>query len=201
MRAFNGEVHYGTIAAGPAPRCRAGPTRRSSGSARTRSLEGRLAAADRAGGAGHRRPRRLLPGLHGRPDADVLARAPARPICARRYDTAREIMRRSRPRPGPGVARREPLRLSARARRRPPRACFAGAWRISFVGHGFGLEIDEPPFLARGYDQPLEEGMVFALEPKFVYAGEGAVGIENSYAVTADGVERLTTAPEELIEL
>ena len=78
---------------------------------------------------------------------------------------------------------------------------YASAGRISFVAHGFGLEIDEPPFLARGYEVPLEEGMVFALEPKFVYEGEGAVGIENSYAVTADGVERLTTAPEELIEL
>ena len=43
--------------------------------------------------------------------------------------------------------------------------------------------------------------MVFALEPKFVYEGLGAVGVENSYAVTEDGVEVLTTAPEELIEL
>ncbi len=83
----------------------------------------------------------------------------------------------------------------------PLRDHYASAGRISFVAHGFGLEIDEPPFLARGYDVPLEEGMVFALEPKLVYEGEGAVGIENSYAVTADGVEQLTTAPEELIEL
>ena len=72
---------------------------------------------------------------------------------------------------------------------------------VAFVGHGFGLEIDELPVLAPGFDQPLAEGMVFALEPKFVLPGEGAVGIENSYAVTADGVERLTSPPEELIEL
>jgi Xaa-Pro aminopeptidase len=72
---------------------------------------------------------------------------------------------------------------------------------VSFVGHGFGLEIDELPVLAPGFDEPLAEGMVFALEPKFVVPGEGAVGIENSYAVTAGGVERLTTAPERLIEL
>lgn len=78
---------------------------------------------------------------------------------------------------------------------------FASAERISFVGHGIGLEIDEPPFLARGDERPLAEGMVFALEPKLVFPGEGAVGIENSYAVTADGVEPLTSAPEELIEL
>ena len=72
---------------------------------------------------------------------------------------------------------------------------------VSFVGHGIGLEIDELPLLAPGFDDPIEEGMVFALEPKFVFPGDGAVGIENSYAVTSDGVERLTSAPEELIEL
>ena len=72
---------------------------------------------------------------------------------------------------------------------------------VSFVGHGIGLEIDELPVLAPGFDEPLEPGMVFALEPKFVFPGEGAVGIENSYLVVEDGVEQLTTAPEELIEL
>src|SRR5262249_21752354 len=57
----------------------------------------------------------------------------------------------------------------------------AGEEAVAFVGHGFGLEIDEPPFLARGLDQPFEEGMVFAFEPKFVYPGVGAVGVENDY--------------------
>ena len=40
-------------------------------------------------------------------------------------------------------------------------------------------------------DRVLEEGMVFALEPKFVFPGLGAIGIENTWAVTADGVTRL----------
>jgi Xaa-Pro aminopeptidase len=43
--------------------------------------------------------------------------------------------------------------------------------------------------------------MVFALEPKFVFPGLGAIGIENTWAVTADGVERLTRAPEEIVVL
>jgi Xaa-Pro aminopeptidase len=43
--------------------------------------------------------------------------------------------------------------------------------------------------------------MVFALEPKFFVPGVGAVGVENSYAVTEGGVEQLTTAPEDLVEL
>jgi Xaa-Pro aminopeptidase len=109
-------------------------------------------------------------------------------------------MRRVAETAGPGVAgsRLYDLALELASARDEP---FASAERVSFVAHGFGLEIDEPPFLARGYDEPLEEGMVFALEPKFFLPGEGAVGIENSYAVTADGVERLTSAPEELVEV
>jgi Xaa-Pro aminopeptidase len=38
--------------------------------------------------------------------------------------------------------------------------------------------------------------MVFALEPKFVFPGEGAVGLENTYLVTSDGFEALTPLDE-----
>jgi Xaa-Pro aminopeptidase len=69
--------------------------------------------------------------------------------------------------------------------------------KVSFVGHGIGLEVDEYPFLARGFDMPLEEGMVFALEPKFIFRGLGVAGIEDTYVVRGDGVERLTVSPQE----
>jgi Xaa-Pro aminopeptidase len=75
-----------------------------------------------------------------------------------------------------------------------------GADRVRFLGHGVGLEIDELPVLAPGFDSPLEVGNVIAVEPKFVFPGRGAVGIENMYAVTSDGWEQITTASEELIE-
>jgi Xaa-Pro aminopeptidase len=75
-----------------------------------------------------------------------------------------------------------------------------GAERVRFLGHGVGMEIDELPVLAPGFDDPLEPGHVIAVEPKFVFPGRGAVGIENMYAVTADGYETITTADEELIE-
>ncbi|RLA84597.1 MAG: aminopeptidase P family protein [Deltaproteobacteria bacterium] len=74
-------------------------------------------------------------------------------------------------------------------------------YKTSFIGHGIGLELNEPPFIAEGHDYPLEEGMTFALEPKMVFMGEGAVGIENTYLVTASGVKKLTPAPEELKEI
>ena len=73
--------------------------------------------------------------------------------------------------------------------------------KAKFVGHGIGLEINEAPVLAPRIRQELEPGMVFALEPKIVLPEIGPVGIENSWAVTAEGVEKLTLAPEEIIEL
>ena len=47
----------------------------------------------------------------------------------------------------------------------------------------------------------LEANNVIALEPKFVIPGTGAVGIENTYRVTPEGLENLTPAPEEIIPL
>ncbi len=40
--------------------------------------------------------------------------------------------------------------------------------------------------------------MVFALEPKFVFPG-GVVGAENTYLVTAEGLEKITVFEEEII--
>jgi len=77
----------------------------------------------------------------------------------------------------------------------------AGA-QVSFIGHGIGVEIDEYPFIARGFkEQVLEEWMTCAFEPKAVYAGLGAVGIENTFWVAQDGLKHITFSPEELVVL
>lgn len=73
--------------------------------------------------------------------------------------------------------------------------------KAKFIGHGVGLEINEAPVLAPRMKQELKEGMVFALEPKIVLPGIGPVGIENTWVVTAEGIEKLTPAPEEICEL
>ena len=73
-----------------------------------------------------------------------------------------------------------------------------GPDRVRFVGHGVGLELDELPVLAPKLRQPLEAGMVFALEPTFVFPG-GAVGIENTHLVEATGIRTLTRAPREIV--
>lgn len=73
--------------------------------------------------------------------------------------------------------------------------------KAKFIGHGVGLEINEAPVLAPRMKQPLEKGMVFALEPKIVLPNIGPVGIENTWVVTANGLEKLTNAPEDIYEL
>jgi Xaa-Pro aminopeptidase len=67
-----------------------------------------------------------------------------------------------------------------------------GPGRVRFVGHGVGLEINERPFLAQGFSAPLEFGNVIAVEPKLVFPGVGAVGVENTYVVDRDGPVQLT---------
>ena len=74
--------------------------------------------------------------------------------------------------------------------------------QVSFIGHGIGVEIDEFPFIARGYDQmTLEAGMTFAFEPKVVFPGEGAIGIENTFYLSNAGLKRLTHSSDELVIL
>lgn len=67
-----------------------------------------------------------------------------------------------------------------------------GPGRVRFVGHGVGLEINERPFLAQGFTEPLAFGNVIAVEPKLVFPGLGAVGVENTYVVDRDGPVQLT---------
>ncbi|TCS96632.1 Xaa-Pro aminopeptidase [Hazenella coriacea] len=76
-----------------------------------------------------------------------------------------------------------------------------GKDQAKFLGHGVGLELDELPVLARGFSQELVEGMVIAIEPKFTFPGRGVVGIENTYLVTTQGLQSLTTAPEEIVKI
>lgn len=71
--------------------------------------------------------------------------------------------------------------------------------KVHFVGHGIGLAIDEYPVLAKGFDSPLEEGMVLAIEPKIGLPGLGMVGTENSFEVTAQGGRSLTGNTYEIL--
>jgi len=70
--------------------------------------------------------------------------------------------------------------------------------QVTFIGHGVGIELDELPIIAGKFDLPITKGMVFAMEPKFVFR-DGAVGLENTYAVHDSGLENLSVYYEDVI--
>jgi Xaa-Pro dipeptidase len=74
-----------------------------------------------------------------------------------------------------------------------------GKRRVKFLGHGIGLQVDELPVIAEGFDEPLQERMVLAVEPKKGIKDVGMVGTENTYVVTASGGRCLTGASHGLI--
>lgn len=74
-------------------------------------------------------------------------------------------------------------------------ACLHGA------GHAIGLAVHEPPFLVPRTETPLEEGMIFTIEPGIYQAGTGGVRLEDDVLVRGDGFEVLSSLPLELVEL
>ena len=70
-----------------------------------------------------------------------------------------------------------------------------GCDRVSFLGHGVGLELDEYPFITARFPYPLEADMVLAFEPKFFLPGIGMIGQEDTGRITPAGVEWLTRSP------
>lgn len=73
--------------------------------------------------------------------------------------------------------------------------------KASFIGHGVGIDLNEMPVITARSKDRLLENMTIALEPKFVIPGVGAVGVENTYVVTSDGLKSITIFPEEIQEL
>ena len=67
-----------------------------------------------------------------------------------------------------------------------------GGNKVPFLGHGIGLAVDEYPPLAKGFEQPLEENMFLAVEPKIGLDKVGMVGVENTFRVTLNGGECIT---------
>ncbi len=72
--------------------------------------------------------------------------------------------------------------------------------QTSFVGHGIGLENSEIPYIAAGQTYRLQEGMTIAVEPKLVFLDEAAVGIEDTFLITATGIEKLTVCDDRIFQ-
>ncbi|MCC6223197.1 MAG: aminopeptidase P family protein [Thermoleophilia bacterium] len=201
MRAFNGDMFYGVVVAGPSGAVPGGTDTPLVGPGPNAAI----AKGSSARPIGRGEP--VVVDLVGAWDGYLsdqtrtFSLGPLPVHLREAYERTREILHRvaAAARPGVPASHLHALAVELAA----PYEGFMGLGdeRVSFVGHGLGLEVDEPPYLARGYDEPLEQGMVFALEPKLLFPGEGAVGIENTYLVGAGEAVPLTSAGEELLEL
>lgn len=70
--------------------------------------------------------------------------------------------------------------------------------KIPFIGHGVGLELNEPPLLSYNNQEVLEEGMVIALELEMSASIGEVVKLEDTLLITSYGAEILTITPREL---
>ena len=56
-----------------------------------------------------------------------------------------------------------------------------------FLGHSVGLQLDESPVVAAGFDRPLPVGGTMAIEPKVVYE-QGSIGSEDTWVRDSEGM-------------
>jgi len=74
-----------------------------------------------------------------------------------------------------------------------------GDRKVKFLGHGVGLQIDESPVIANGFNEPLVENIAIAIEPKKGVPNYGIVGVEDTYIVTKDGGKCITGGEKEIM--
>ncbi|MCK4778760.1 MAG: aminopeptidase P family protein [Candidatus Lokiarchaeota archaeon] len=76
-----------------------------------------------------------------------------------------------------------------------------GDYIIHRTGHGLGITGHEAPYLAEGYDKPLEKNMVISVEPGIYIPGIGGFRHSDTVLITEEGYQKLTKAPETLEEV
>ena len=201
VRGWNQEAYYGQLLAGPSGAVSSAPDT---------PLAGEGPNASVPFGAGHRRIAAGEPVLldyTGVLDGYIcdqtrtLVIGTLTPRMASAHDAAVAVLKTVEAEIRPGVTPEALYRLAVE---RAASLGFADAFmgvgplRARYVGHGVGVELDEWPVLADGFAEPLVSGVVIAVEPKMVFPGTGAVGIEDEFAVTEDGVERITRPEQRL---
>ncbi len=73
--------------------------------------------------------------------------------------------------------------------------------KVPFIGHGVGLELNEPPLLGQNSKETMEEGMIFALEMEMTSGPGEVVKLEDTLLMTSEGAELLTFTPRNLQEV
>ena len=68
------------------------------------------------------------------------------------------------------------------------------------ICHGVGARAHEPPYPHQAAGGEFEEGMVLAVEPGAYWPGGGGLRVEDNFLVTADGLEKLSSFPDGVVE-
>lgn len=104
--------------------------------------------------------------------------------------------------PGTSVADVYAVAEEVVARGAPPHFAPGDLVLPGFVGHGIGLELDEPPVIWAREETRVEVGMVLAVEVEVGAPGSGLMAkMEDTVVVEANGPRLLTAAPRRLVEV
>lgn len=67
------------------------------------------------------------------------------------------------------------------------------------LGHGIGMDVHERPFLTKGDETPLQEAMLFTIEPSITQLHNFSSRVEDVVVARPNGGEKLTNGYQELI--
>ena len=68
------------------------------------------------------------------------------------------------------------------------------------ICHGVGARAHEPPYPHQAGDGTFEERMVLAVEPGAYWPGGGGLRVEDNFLVSSDGVEKLSSFPDGVVQ-
>lgn len=121
----------------------------------------------------------------------ILGKAPAK--YRKIYEVVLDAQQRAIDLIRPGVT----LKEVDRAARGAIEAAGYGKYFGHGLGHGFGLQVHEQPFISPIRDGQLQAGMVVTVEPGIYLPDFGGVRIEDNVLVTEQGHEVLSSLPRE----
>lgn len=124
-------------------------------------------------------------GYHSDITVTCSAGEPSDPEVRKVYRTVWEAQQKALEAIRPGV----PCEVIDRAAREHITAAGYGEYFIHRTGHGLGLQVHEPPYMVEGNSEPLEEGMVFSVEPGIYLPGRFGVRLEVIASVGPQGVD------------
>ena len=71
-------------------------------------------------------------------------------------------------------------------------------YKVSFVGHGIGLDLVEQPIISAKNETLLQPGMTLAIEPKINFINEFGVGIESVFTITETAHRIISRVPKKV---